>query len=219
VIARRRARNRREAAGVTLACFGLVTGFLFAPAANAAEPRGLFAASPSLPVQHFVVEGGTAETAASRDNLTASDVPAVGAVTVTPGNSTNADWAALILVDGGWPTSSNNITAILQWMDSENSPQDWWLRNNPLNNGYGSGGGSGFGSYSDLRSAAQNVADGLKSNSGYDPIIAAFSSSAPVGTTVSAIEGSPWASSHYGYGSLWHGVDVPIVAAPQSAWG
>ena len=79
-----------------------------------------------------------------------------------PGESTNFDWARLVLKDGGWAQSSNNITVITQWMDSEEPVDDWWDRNNPLNNGLGSGGGEGLGSYSNLVVAAHYVALNLE---------------------------------------------------------
>ena len=95
------------------------------------------------------------------------------------GLSTNFDWAGLVLEDGGWPNTSNNITVITQWMTSEEPTSDWWDRNNPLNNGLGSGGGSGLGSYNDLSTAAYYVALNLESNSyGYPAVAADLAASA-----------------------------------------
>ncbi|MEF2976722.1 hypothetical protein [Subtercola sp. YIM 133946] len=211
---------------VAVACFGMLPVFLFGPAANA-DPLGARAATLQLApgptgadaaaadAQLLTAASTAAATDASRDDYTVNKPTEA---TVAPGSSTNRDWATLVLVDGGWPTSENNITVILQWMDSENDPASWWLRNNPLNNGYGSGGGSGFGSYPELVTAARDAAINLSQNSVYSAIIADFAASAPVAETVSAIEASPWASSHYGYGNIWHGVDVPIVAADADAW-
>ena len=102
-------------------------------------------------------------------------------------------------------------------MDSENSPQYWWLRNNPLNNGLGSGGGSGFGSYVNLRTAASFVAKQLD-RSLFGGIRAALAADSAPSVTEQAIIASPWASSHYGYGSRFHAVDVPIVSAPAGSW-
>ncbi|MCU1481165.1 MAG: hypothetical protein JWQ19_1951 [Subtercola sp.] len=201
-----------------IACFSLLPVFLIAPAANAGEPDARAAASlaPGPSMSQVLAAGASVGgVSADRDGYTVNKPTEA---TIAPGSSTNKDWAALVLVDGGWPASDNNVTVILQWMDSENSPQSWWLRNNPLNNGYGSGGGAGFGSYPELVTAARDAALNLGTNSVYSQIIADFAASAPVATTVSAIEASPWASSHYGYGSIWHGVDVPIVAADSSAW-
>jgi hypothetical protein len=143
------------------------------------------------------------------------------------GMSTDFDWATLVLEDGGWPTSSNNVTVITQWMASENCipttstcPYPWWNRNNPLNNGLGSGGGDGTGSYENLVIAAYYVALNLEaSNYGYPQIAADLAASAAPSTTATAIEDSDWAASHYGYGSGWHSSAVESIAAPESAWG
>jgi hypothetical protein len=137
----------------------------------------------------------------------------------TPGESTNFDWARWVLHDGMWPESSNNITVITQWMTSEEPTSDWWDRNNPLNNGLGSGGGSGLGSYSNLLDAAHFVALNLEDGTAdYGAIVADLKASAAPSTTARAIWDSPWAASHYGYGSAWHSGPVATVAAPSSAW-
>ncbi len=136
------------------------------------------------------------------------------------GLSTNYDWAALVLHDGGWPASGNNITVVTQWMCSEEPPTGWWNRDNPLNNGLGSGGGSGLGSYPTLIAAAYYVAANLQSGyAGYPAVAADLAASAPSGTTARAIWNSSWASSHYGQGSSWCGYTIPKVAAPSWAWG
>jgi hypothetical protein len=141
--------------------------------------------------------------------------------------STDFDWATLVLEDGGWPTSSNNVTVITQWMASENCiptrsgcSSPWWNRNNPLNNGLGSGGGDGTGSYSNLVIAAYYVALNLEaSNYGYPQIADDLAASEAPSVTATAIEDSDWAESHYGYGSGWHSSAVESIAAPASAWG
>jgi len=141
-----------------------------------------------------------------------------GKPALTVGGVTNADWAALVLQDAKLPVTKNNVTVLLQWMDSENSPQSWWLRNNPLNNGLGSGGGGGFGSYANLRIAASYVAQQLD-RSLFGGIHAALAADSAPSVTEQAIVASPWASSHYAGGAHFHAVNVPIVAAPASAWG
>jgi hypothetical protein len=142
---------------------------------------------------------------------------ATSPVAVTSGGLTNADWAALVLQDSGLPVTQNNVTVILQWMDSENNPRSWFLRNNPLNNGLGSGGGGGFGRYASLTIAAEYVAKQLD-RSLFAGIRAALAADSAPSVTAQAIMASAWAGSHYGYGRLWHAVDVPIVAAPASDW-
>ncbi len=144
----------------------------------------------------------------------------------TPGESTNFDWARWVLKDGGWAQTSNNITVITQWMNSEEpttyvAPNDgpWWNRNNPLNNGLGSGGGSGLGSYPNLLVAAKYVALNLEgSTADYGAIVADLKASAAPSVTARAIEDSPWSTSHYGYSRDWHSGSVATVAAPRSAW-
>jgi peptidoglycan hydrolase-like protein with peptidoglycan-binding domain len=135
------------------------------------------------------------------------------------GKSTNFDWANWVLKDGNWPTSSNNITVITQWMSSEEPTSNWYNRNNPLNNGLGSGGGAGLGSYPDLLTAAHYVAENLHGGSSYSSVVADLAASAAPSTTAKAIQNSPWSTSHYGYGSSWNSGSVPSVAAPSSDWG
>jgi hypothetical protein len=174
----------------------------------------LLAHSQSLTVESDV-KGDVIEST-SFDSKTVTTTS--GAPALTVGGVTNADWAALVLQDAGLPVTQNNVTVILQWMDSENSPKTWYLRNNPLNNGLGSGGGGGFGSYANLRIAASYVAQQLDRSlfAGIHDALAADSAPA---VTAQAIIASPWASSHYGGGARFHAVNVPIVAAPASAWG
>lgn len=136
----------------------------------------------------------------------------------TEGESTNFDWAKWVLKDGNWPQSSNNITVITQWMSSEEPSSNWYNRNNPLNNGLGSGGGGGLGSYPDLLTAASYVAENLNNGSSYSAVVADLASSASPSTTAAAIWDSPWSSSHYGYGSSWHSGAVSSVSAPASDW-
>ena len=155
-----------------------------------------------------------------------------GSGSTTPaGQSTNADWAKHVLADGGWPQSTNNVTVIMQWMSSEEPPSDWWDRNNPLNNGYGSGGGAGLGSYNNLITAADFAAQNLQQGtSDYGHIVADLASSAAPATTAQAIIDSPWSCGHYSgsttcntsgnppWGAAFNHGSVATVAAPASAW-
>lgn len=140
-----------------------------------------------------------------------------GSPAITVGGTTNVDWAALVLQDGHFPVTPNNLTVMLQWMDSENDPNSWWLRNNPLNNGLGSGGGSGLGSYQNLTIAAGYVAQQLRRDL-FSGIAQALDANSPVEVTARAIIASPWAGGHYNNGAIWHAVDVPIVSAPAEDW-
>jgi hypothetical protein len=154
-------------------------------------------------------------------------------VYLQPGTfSTNYDWAVLMLVDGAWPPSTNNITVVTQWMASEPSDVSrWWTGGNPnprhinpLNNGLGSGGGAGLGGYSSLpfaaAYAAENLLDGL-----YPQVESDLRNSDNPGTTAQAIWSSPWSGGHYAnpktptaWGSAWHFGPVSAIAAPGYLW-
>ena len=132
---------------------------------------------------------------------------------------TNHDWAKLVMLLAGWPQTESNITVFTRWMRQENGPDDWWNRNNPLNNGWGSGGGGGLGSYDTLITAAENAAEALHQNAGYAEIAAGFAASAPTEVIEAAIWASPWATGHYANGGHWSYTPVPVIQAPPEAWG
>jgi hypothetical protein len=134
-------------------------------------------------------------------------------------SGTNHDWAKMVMLFGGWPQSESNITVMLRWMRQENGPPSWFLRNNPLNNGYGSGGGGGLGRYANLVVAAQKAAENLQRHPGFQSIEDGFANSSPTEVIEAAIWASPWASGHYANGSHWHYTDVEIVKAPAGSWG
>jgi hypothetical protein len=149
----------------------------------------------------------------------------LGQFTATPGvetlaaSGTNYDWAKLVLIFADLPVTDANVTVFTRWMRQENGADDWWNRNNPLNNGWGSGGGGGLGSYPNLIVAAENAAEAMRTLSGYQGFVAAFERSAPMEEIESAIWNSNWASGHYAYGGHWHYTPVDVVTAPPSAWG
>lgn len=149
----------------------------------------------------------------------------LGAYGATPGvetlaaSGTNYDWAKLVLIFAGLPATDTNVTVFTRWMRQENGADDWWNRNNPLNNGWGSGGGGGLGSYPNLIVAAQNAAEAMRTLDGYQGFVAAFEREAPAEEIELAIWNSNWASGHYGYGSHWHYTPVDVVTAPAGAWG
>ncbi|GAA2033263.1 hypothetical protein GCM10009819_16670 [Agromyces tropicus] len=165
-------------------------------------------------VQEIRVDGDVAPAAVSRESYAS----ATGPETLVS-SGTNYDWAKLVLVSGGWPLTDENVRLMVEWMREENGPDNWWNRNNPLNNGYGSGGGSGLGSYDTLVTAAEYAASNLQKRSFYADIVAGLEAGTSAAVTAQAIWASPWASSHYGYGSWWSTAPVPVVAAPASAWG
>jgi len=151
--------------------------------------------------------------------ITRGEYSATAGYATLAAEGTNHAWAKMVLLAGGWPQSAENVTVLLRWMRQENGANNWWNRNNPLNNGWGSGGGGGTGRYESLVVAAQKAAEALQKNRGYAGIIANLAASSPTAVTEAAIWASPWASGHYANGDHWHYTDVPVVAAPASAWG
>jgi hypothetical protein len=162
----------------------------------------------SLSSPHSVVTA-----AVSRESYSAT--PGVETLVAS---GTNHDWAKMVLLFGEWPMTEANVTVITRWMRQENGYDNWWNRNNPLNNGYGSGGGGGTGSYDSLVIAAQKAAENLGRHSGYVAIRAALAASSPTDVTERAIWASPWASGHYDNGGHWSSRPVPVVKAPVDAW-
>jgi hypothetical protein len=149
----------------------------------------------------------------------------LGEYTATPGvetlaaSGTNYDWAKLVLIFADLPVTDDNVTVFTRWMRQENGPDDWWNRNNPLNNGWGSGGGGGLGRYPNLVVAAENAAEAMRTLPGYQGFVAAFERSAPTEEIEAEIWASPWASGHYANGAHWHYHPVAVVKAPAGAWG
>ncbi|MCU1583479.1 MAG: hypothetical protein JWM49_35 [Microbacteriaceae bacterium] len=195
-------------------------------AISALSLAALFAIVPPAPPSAATVLAGY--EAAHGQTLTVSQtttVPvtrdrysALPGITSLTASGTNYDFAKMVLSYGGWPMSDANVTVLVRWMRQENGPNDWWNRNNPLNNGLGSGGGGGYGSYANLVIAAQFVAQNLQRNPVFGSVKAAFAASAPTSVTEHAIWASPWASSHYANGAHWSYAPVPTFTAPASAW-
>jgi len=181
--------------------------------------------SVAPPTQPNVLEGYIIRHAQSLDVApTAQPTPAArDDFSATPGiqtlvnGGTNYDWAKLVLLDGGFPMTDANVTVMTRWMRQENGADDWWNRNNPLNNGLGSGGGGGTGTYANLVIAAQYLAKNLRKPM-FAGIAATFDSNAPTSTIESAIWYSGWASGHYANGAHWHYTPVQVVKAPAGAW-
>lgn len=200
---------------LVLGAAALVTALVVGPALSAPPPpthAEVLAAYVAQNSQSFaaIAHQGTQVT---RDSFSATP----GIETLAAGG-TNHDWAKLVLLMAGWPMTDSNVTVILRWMRQENYVDSWWNRNNPLNNGWGSGGGGGTGSYDSLITAAENAAEALHQNPGYASIAEAFAASAPTAEIEAAIWASPWATGHYADGAHWHYNDVPVITAPASAW-
>lgn len=165
------------------------------------------------PNQTFSVDPAVTQATVQRD-----DYGYQPGIATYAASGTNHDWARIVLIYAGWPVTESNVTVITRWMRQENYIDSWWNRNNPLNNGWGSGGGGGLGSYNNLLTAAQNAAEALRTHPGYASIAAGFARSAPTAEIEAAIWASPWASGHYNNGKHWHYTPVPVIAAPPSAW-
>jgi len=130
----------------------------------------------------------------------------------------NYAWAKLVLYYGGWPITDESVTVMVRWMRQENGVDNWWNRNNPLNNGWG------VGSYMDsndtLDSAAYNVADAIHSLGGYASIRDAFAAgNLSTDAIWYGIWNSSWASGHYDGGTHYSSAPVPSVVAPAELWG
>ena len=106
--------------------------------------------------QSFVVRASVDAPEVMRDDFGATP----GYETFIAGG-TNHDWAKLVLLMGEFPLTDSNVTVVTRWMRQENYVDAWWTRNNPLNNGWGSGGGGGTGTYVHLVDAAENAAEAL----------------------------------------------------------
>lgn len=146
------------------------------------------------------------------------------AVTQNPGSpSTSADWARLVLADGGAPTTQQNIDNMLVWMQNEEPPSNWSDRNNPLNASLGTSAVDGTGSYPNLNTSAYYTAKMIFGQSNMISIANALATgTTDQGTFGEAVIQSPWASSHYGYnvGRFTGGAPSgSIPAAPGSNVG
>ncbi|MBT2497576.1 hypothetical protein J7E25_00525 [Agromyces sp. ISL-38] len=210
----RTSKHRSTAPAAAIAVIAIVATLALAPV----TPAGI-----EISAAETSIAGGTAQTVTVAPDVTAPPIShesytaATGPETLIA-NGTNEDWAKLVLIYGDWPVTDENVAVIMQWMREENGPDNWWNRNNPLNNGHGSGGGSGLGSYDSLDTAAFYAADNLLKRSFYTAIVAALEDGTSAAAVAQAIWASPWASSHYGNGANWTTSPVPIVEAPASAW-
>jgi hypothetical protein len=194
--------------GAAVTAFSLTAILSVAPPTQPNVLQGYITAH----AQSLDVSPTSKPTALARDDFSATP----GVQTLVNGG-TNYDWAKLVLLDGGFPMSDTNVTVMTRWMRQENGADDWWNRNNPLNNGLGSGGGGGTGSYANLVVAAQYLAANLRRPM-FAGIAAGFDSNAPTATIEYSIWYSGWASGHYADGAHWHYTPVAVVKAPAGAW-
>ena len=108
-----------------------------------------------------------------------------------------------MLIYGDWPVTEANVTVHDAWMRQENGADNWWNRNNPMNNGQGSGGGSGLGSYDDPLDTAATTRPRTCCRSSTRRSMPRLADGDSADATAQAIWASPWATSHYGYGAHW----------------
>jgi len=166
-----------------------------------------------------------AQTVTVPDDAQVAELADRGDYDVSPGvdtlkkEGTNYAWAKMVMLFGGWPMSDDNITVFTRWMRQENGPPDWFNRNNPLNNGWGTQGGTFMSGYANLVDAARQCADALNTNPGYAGIRDGFAEAKPAKEIEAAIWASPWATGHYNNGAHWSYTEVQKVEAPKSAWG
>ncbi len=195
--------------GAALTAFSLTAIFAVAPP----RPPNQLTAYISAHAQKLDVTAGSTPTAVARDDYTTT----AGYQTYVQGG-TNFDWAKLVLLDGGFPVTDANVTVFTRWMRQENGANDWWNRNNPLNNGLGSGGGGGTGTYVNLQEAAKYLAANLRRPI-FSDIAGAFDANEATATIESTIWASRWATGHYANGGHWSYTPVAVVKAPTGAWG
>lgn len=205
--------RQRLAVGASALIFGFLAITVIAPP-GPATAKEIIAGYNALHAQTMTVARTAVQTTVIRDSYNA--MPGVPQLAR---HGTNYDWAKIVLMDGGWPVTDNNVTVITRWMRQENGPDNWFNRNNPLNNGWGSGGGGGTGSYGNLVIAAGYAAKALSTHPGYRGIVAALETDSSADLTAQAIWASPWASGHYAYGGHWSTSPVKEVKAPVGAWG
>jgi len=196
-------------AGLMVVCVGLLAAGATPPTAEEELEQVVTANA-----QSFVVPAAVEAPEFVRDDFGATP----GYETFIAGG-TNHDWAKLVLLMGEFPLTDSNVTVVTRWMRQENYVDAWWTRNNPLNNGWGSGGGGGTGSYVHLVDAAENAAEALHSLPRYREIVATLQASALTEEVERAIWFSGWASGMYNNGAHWAYNEVPVVLAPPSAWG
>jgi hypothetical protein len=194
---------------------GIVTSLVIASAVAIAIP------TQAEELHSYIVDNAqtvSVSATAALPPITRESFSATPGIATLAASGTNHDWATLVLIDAGFPVTENNVTVLTRWMRQENGTDNWWNRNNPLNNGWGSGGGGGTGTYDSLIIAAENAAEALHSNPGYASIVASFSTSAETSVTENSIWASPWATGHYNNGGHWSYAEVPVVKSPAGTW-
>lgn len=119
--------------------------------------------------------------------------------------STRDSWARALLRADGLPRTSCNVAAVVTWELAEGGGFGNQARFNPLNVNPGAGAGwpgsNAIGAW-----AFPDAATGLTytvqtlNNGNYGAIISALRNGTSDQAVLTAVENSPWAASHYGFG-------------------
>lgn len=119
--------------------------------------------------------------------------------------SSRGSWARALLRADGLPRTSCNVNAVTQWELAEGGGFGNQAANNPLN--VNPGPGAGWPGYNATGAwAFPDAATGLRytvatlNNGNYGGIISALQAGGNAQAVMNAIQDSPWAASHYGYG-------------------
>lgn len=129
-------------------------------------------------------------------------------------------YAEGVLHDAGAPITRSNVQFVYDWEKSEGGGG----RNNPLNvgpvKGYGATSGTQYGggaaNYASLTDSARAVAHELHTST-YAPVLAGLDRST-YEASAHALWASPWAASHYGYGTSWASTPVPQADLTGITW-
>src|SRR4051812_43750152 len=150
-------RERRvHAVGAAVVAFALFVIVSIAPPAPRSDAQSL---------EQYIADNAQGVTVSA--TVTGAVLDDRGEYYATPGieslkaEGTNYAWAKMVMLFGGWPMSDDNITVFTRWMRQENGADNWWNRNNPLNNGWGTQGGTFMSGYANLVDAARNAADAI----------------------------------------------------------
>ncbi len=139
------------------------------------------------------------------------------------GDGAALTWAQQLLEALGVPLSQSNITFVYQWEKSEGSGGVY----NPLNQGTvpgnssltnsGNQDGGGAANYISWEAGIQGAVDFLHM-SNYTGVLAALKAGNGQ-QAQQALIASPWASSHYGYGSGWSSATPPSTGTTLDSSG
>lgn len=129
------------------------------------------------------------------------------------GDAVAVAWAKQLLQNIGAPVSASNVQFVYDWEKSEGGGGKY----NPLNQGpvpghpelttTGSQYGGGAADYASWQAGLQGATDYLNMPN-YTHVLAALKSGDSSGAR-NALWASPWAASHYGYGSAWYSGSIP----------